>query len=100
MAFNRPIDLPLRAQSDNASIYDPEAKDGGVGYHLAYDSDMAMLRVEVPKVKISSTTGVGVLSAGMPVRMVYGHEPVQHVPREMISRITFIDDMPDRAVKK
>lgn len=95
MAFNRPIDLPLKAQSDNANNFDPEYKDG-VSYHLAYDSEIDMLRVEVPKHRISQATGVGVLTAGSPVKLVYGHEPVQWVPREMISRISFVEEQQDK----
>lgn len=98
-AFNRPIDLPLKAQTDNVSAYDPEFRDSA-GYLLSYDSDVDMLRVEVPRQKISASTGVGVLSAGMPVKPVFGKEPVQHVPREMISRIVFVDDQQVQAASK
>lgn len=99
VAFNRPIDLPLKAQTDNVSLYDPEFRDSA-GYLLSYDSEVEMLRVEVPKQKISSATGVGVLSAGMPVKTVFGKEPVQHVPREMISRIVFVDDQQPQTPSK
>lgn len=91
VAFNRPIDLPLRPQADNATTYDPEVRDG-VGYNLAFDTELRQLRVEVPKHKISQAVGVGILGGGNPWRPVYGKEAVQHVPESSCSRIVYMDE--------